>query len=133
MSREVEQVVNELMELPFINDMTHKYRKEASISGFILRKPKYIKHDLTQKESCTFQIYQIDNEGGATKIYSYSIIAYTLDIIEQLKKLDKVCLVALVGTIFYSTKTKCLCIRVGEIKTLMECDIELADEWRKKE
>ena len=125
--KSLNEIVEELAKNPIINDMSKKYKNEVAISGLIIRKPKFFKHDTTGKESSSIVLYQIVQDTNQTSVYSYSVMIYIPELIEQLKTLDKVCLVAIVGAIHYSKKINGLFIKVKEMHTLIEFENELAE------
>ena len=129
----ITEVIDNIGNDPIINDMTLKYKSNCAISGLILRKPKFIKHNNLGVESCSFVLYQIEKKLGKTTLMSYSCMTFSKELIKQLKTLNNVILVATVGILLYSPKIKGLYSQVIEMKTLCEFEEELAEEWRKKE
>ena len=115
---------------PVITEMTYKYRNNVELSGWIIRKPKFIKHDRTGVESASILLYQINNVNGELKIESFNCMCYVKDLIEQLKKQKKVLFVATVGKIRHHFKYGDYS-QVVEMKTLAELDVPFANEWGK--
>lgn len=128
----IEEVIDQVIQNPICVDMVYKYRNSIDLCGWILRKPKFVKHDRTGVESASVLIYQIDNTKGKIKLESFSCMVYVKDLIEQLKKQENVCLVATVGKLRYSKIVSGLYSQVLEMKTIYELDIPLAEEWKKK-
>lgn len=115
---------------PVITEMTYKYRNNVELSGWIIRKPKFIKHDRTGVESASILLYQINNVNGELKIESFNCMCYVKELIEQLKKQKKVLFVATVGKIRHHFKFGDYS-QVVEMKTLAELDVPFAAEWGK--
>ena len=124
-----EQVVNEILPSPILTEL--KYRNIVVLSGFILRKPKFIKHDKTDVESCSFILYQIVKNKGITEISSQSCLVYATDLVNQLKGKNNVLFVATLGKFRYSGRVHNYYSHITEMEILYELDIEMADEWRK--
>ena len=119
-----------MLEEPMLMEMTYKYRNDVELSGFIIRKPKFIKHDKTGVESCSLLLFQINNANGQLKLESFNCMVYVKDLIEQLKEQKNVLLVATVGKLRHHFKYGDYS-QVVEMKTLYELDIPLANEWGK--
>ena len=115
---------------PVLTEMTYKYRNNVELSGWIIRKPKFIKHDKTGVESASILLYQINNVNGELKIESFNCMCYVKDLIEQLKKQKKVLFVATVGKIRHHFKYGDYS-QVVEMQTLAELDTPFANEWGK--
>ena len=115
---------------PVLTEMTYKYRNNVELSGWIIRKPKFIKHDKTGVESCSLLLFQINNVNGELKIESFNCMCYVKELIEQLKKQQKVLFVATVGKIRHHFKYGDYS-QVVEMQTLAELDIPFANEWGK--
>ena len=115
---------------PIVIDMGYKTKNNVELSGWIIRKPKFIKHDKTGVESCSLLLYQVMNAGGEIKIESFNLMVYVKELIEQLKKQQKVLFVATVGKIRHHFKYGDYS-QVVEMETLAELDIPFANEWGK--
>lgn len=115
---------------PVLTEMTYKYRNNVELSGWIIRKPKFIKHDRTGVESASLLLFQINNVNGELKIESFNCMCYVKELIEQLKKQKKVLFVATVGKIRHHFKYGDYS-QVVEMQTLAELDIPFANEWGK--
>ena len=115
---------------PIVIDMGYKTKNSVELSGWIIRKPKFIKHDKTGVESCSLLLYQVMNVGGEIKIESFNLMVYVKELIEQLKKQQKVLFVATVGKIRHHFKYGDYS-QVVEMETLAELDIPFANEWGK--
>ena len=115
---------------PVLTEMTYKYRNNVELSGWIIRKPKFIKHDRTGVESASLLLFQINNVNGELKIESFNCMCYVKELIEQLKKQQKVLFVATVGKIRHHFKYGDYS-QVVEMQTLAELDMPFANEWGK--
>lgn len=126
----LKDTVEEMLQSPILIDMTYKYRNSIELSGWIIRKPKFIKHDQKGIESCSLLLYQINNANGMLKLETFACMVYVKDLIDQLKKLDKVTFVATVGKVRHHYKYGDYS-QVVEMQTLAELDIPFANEWGK--
>lgn len=126
----LKDTIDLMLSNPVITEMTYKYRNNVELSGWIIRKPKFIKHDRTGVESASILLYQINNVNGELKIESFNCMCYVKDLIEQLKKQKKVLFVATVGKIRHHFKFGDYS-QVVEMKTLAELDVPFANEWGK--
>lgn len=129
----IEEVIEKVVKSPIMVDQNRRYKNSIALSGFLLRKPKFFKHDETNVESCSLILYQLNNTAGTLKIDSYSCMVYDKELVAQLKENKNVLLVAAVGNLRYSKKVHGLYAQVWEMQTLVELDIELAEEWERKE
>ena len=126
----LKETIDIMLEEPMLMEMTYKYRNDVELSGFIIRKPKFIKHDKTGVESCSLLLFQINNANGQLKLESFNCMVYVKDLIEQLKEQKNVLLVATVGKLRHHFKYGDYS-QVVEMKTLYELDIPFANEWGK--
>ena len=115
---------------PVLTEMTYKYRNNVELSGWIIRKPKFIKHDRTGVESASLLLFQINNVNGELKIESFNCMCYVKELIEQLKKQKNILFVATVGKLRHHFKYGDYS-QVVEMQTLAELDIPFANEWGK--
>ena len=127
------EVVSKVLASPILYESGYKNHNSIDLSGWVLRKPKFIKNDKTGIESCSLILYQINQVRGETKMETFSLMVYVKDLIDQLKQQDKVLYIATVGKLRYSKIVKGLYSQVTEMETLFELDIPLAEEWGKKE
>lgn len=124
-------VLDKVIKNPITIDMTYKYNNQVVLSGWVLRKPKFIKHDITGIESCSFALYQITNANGNLKLESFSCMCYVKDLVDQLKKVNKVLFLATAGKVRHHFKYGDYS-QITEIETIAELDIPLALEWENK-
>lgn len=118
---------------PMHIDTSSKYRNSVELSGFLLRKPKFITHDKTGVTSCSMVIYQIIPREGGFNVCVYSCMVYYEELIEQLKKQDKVAFVAITGKVRHSKKIKGMYIQVANMATAFELEYDLTDEYQQGE
>lgn len=123
-----DKCIEELALNPATIDMTYKYSNNIELSGWIIRKPKFIKHDKKGVESASLLLYQINNSKGEIKIECFSCMVYVKELVEQLKKQENVLFVATVGKLRYSYKIRGYYSQVVEMATLMETDTPLVNE-----
>lgn len=127
----IEQVLDKVIESPVIIDLTHRYNNQVELSGWVLRKPKFIKHDKTGIESCSLSLYQINNANGTIKVESFSCMCYVKDLVEQFKKVKNVLYIATMGKVRHHFKYGDY-TQITEIETIYELKIPLAKEWESK-
>ncbi len=126
----INDIVDKLVLNPITIDMTYKYKNTVELSGWIIRKPKFIKHDKTGVESCSLLLFQINNKNGEIKLESFNCMVYVKELIEQLKVQDKVLFVATIGKVRHHYKYGDYS-QIVEMQTLAELDLPLANEWGK--
>ena len=126
----INDVVDKLVLNPITIDMTYKYKNTVELSGWIIRKPKFIKHDKTGVESCSLLLFQINNKNGEIKLESFNCMVYVKELIEQLKVQEKVLFVATIGKVRHHYKYGDYS-QIVEMQTLAELDLPLANEWGK--
>ena len=124
----LKELVDEILPNPIIIDMTYKYKNCVELSGWVLRKPKFIKHDKTGVESCSLLLYQINNVNGEIVMNSFSCMVYVKELIDQLKTANNVLFVACVGKVRHHFKYGDY-TQILEIETIAELPNELAMEW----
>ena len=132
MSNEIKDIIDKIIETPLGMNMAYRYNNQVELSGFILRKPHFIKHDKTGVESCSLPLYQITNANGVLKIESFCCMVYVKDLVQQLKHVKKVLFVATMGKLRHHYKYGDYS-QITEMETLAELKIDLANEWRKEE
>lgn len=126
----INDIVDKLVLNPITIDMTYKYKNTVELSGWIIRKPKFIKHDKTGVESCSLLLFQINNKNGEIKLESFNCMVYVKELIEQLKVQEKVLFVATIGKVRHHYKYGDYS-QIVEMQTLVELDLPLANEWGK--
>lgn len=127
-----DNVLDKLIRNPYLIDNTYKYHNRVELSGWVMRKPKFVKHDIKGTESCSFPLYQINNVYGYIKLESFSCMCYIKELVEQLKQLDNVIYIVVIGKVRHHKKLGDYS-QIYEIKTLAETDIPLADIYEGKE
>lgn len=132
MSKPIKKIIDKLVLNPITIDMQYKYRNNIDLSGWVLTKPKFIKHDITKVESCSLLLYQIYNMNGTLKIECFSCMVYVKDLVEQLKKQENVFFVATVGKLRHSNKINSDYSQIVEMKTLLELDMPLFESEENK-
>ena len=126
----INDIVDKLVLNPITIDMTYKYKNTVELSGWIIRKPKFIKHDKTGVESASLLLFQINNKNGEIKLESFNCMVYVKELIEQLKVQEKVLFVATIGKVRHHYKYGDYS-QIVEMQTLVELDLPLANEWGK--
>ena len=126
----LKDTIDSMLGNPVLTEMTYKYRNNVDLSGWIIRKPKFIKHDRTGVESVSLLLFQINNVNGELKIESFNCMCYVKELIEQLKKQKNILFVATVGKLRHHFKYGDYS-QIVEMQTLAELDIPFAAEWGK--
>ena len=124
-----EETINKLMENPVVTDMTYKTRNSVELSGWIIFKPKFIKHDKTGVESASLLLFQLNNVSGQLKIDSFNLMVYVKDLIEQLKQQKNILFIASMGKIRHHFKYGDY-TQITEIETIAELDIPLLERGK---
>lgn len=124
----VKDTLNEIALNPITIDMQYKYRNNIDLCGWVIRKPKFIKHDKKGVESCSLLLYQIYNNNGEIKVECFSCMVYVKELVEQLKQQETIFFVATVGKLRYSPKIRGYYSQVVEMETLFELDTPLINE-----
>ena len=83
------------------------YKNVAYFSGWVVQRPRIIKHDKTGKESVSLILVQFmrDSKGNAY-MKSYNLISYVTPIVEQWKKQDNICFIICDCQMQWNSKTK---------------------------
>ena len=124
------ETLDKLIMTPAALDMCYKTKNSIDLSGWVIRKPKFIKHDKTGVESASLLLYQVNNANGEIKVETFSVMVYVKDLVEQLKKQENILFVAIVGKLRHHYKRGDY-TQATEMLTLLELDIPLANEWGK--
>lgn len=123
----INELVDTLTQHPLVVEIAYKYRNSIELNGFILKKPKFFKHDIRKTESCSFLLYQITNQKGVVKLEIVACMTYVKELVAQLKTIDKVVFVATVGKVRYSKQVHSDYDQVLEMKTLYQLDLPLVE------
>lgn len=83
------------------------YKNVAYFSGWVVQRPRIIKHDKTGKESVSLILVQFMRDGkGYAYMKSYNLISYVTPIVEQWKKQDNICFIICDCQMQWNSKTK---------------------------
>lgn len=130
--RKIQEVFDELLQHPMVVQVKDKQQNYCILSGFILRKPKFIKLDNTGVESCSLLLYQVNQTKGNTSVQVFSVVTYVKDIIKELKEVNQCAFVTFCGKALHSKKITGLYFQATVMEKDFELGIDLADEWEKK-
>lgn len=119
-------LVKDLIMHPFMTELRN-YRNDIYLSGFILRKPRFYKHEKVGTESCAFMLYQIVVHSNEVKVESFNCITYVTPLVEQFRKQKNAFFVAMTGKFRHSFKIDNNYVQVVEMETMIEFDKELVD------
>ena len=125
--KKITQTINDLITNPILVDMTYKYRNSIELSGWVIRKPRFIKHDITGVESCSLSLYQINNVRGKIKVESFCLMVYVKDLIQQLKEQKNILFIATMGKVRHHLNHGDY-TQVTEIETIAELDIPFVED-----
>lgn len=125
--KKITQTINEMLENPILTEMTYKYRNSIELSGWVIRKPRFIKHDITGVESCSLSLYQLNNVRGKLKIESFCLMVYVKDLIQQLKEQKNILFIATMGKVRHHLNHGDY-TQVTEIETIAELDMPFVEE-----
>jgi len=83
------------------------YKNVAYFSGWVVQRPRIIKHDKTGKESVSLILVQFMRDSkGYAYMKSYNLISYVTPIVEQWKKQDNICFIICDCQMQWNSKTK---------------------------
>lgn len=125
--KKITHAIKELIANPIMVEMTYKYKNSVALSGWIIRKPRFIKHDITGVESCSLSLYQINNIRGQIKVESFCLMVYVKDLIQQLKEQKNILFIATMGKVRHHLNHGDY-TQVTEIETIAELDIPFVEE-----
>lgn len=131
--RRIDEVFNELLQHPMLVQIKDKQQNYWILSGYILRKPKFIKNDNNGVESASLLLYQVNPTVGNTSVQVFSVVTYVKDIVEEIKKIDKVSFVTFCGKGTFSKKINGLYFQATVMEKSFELGIDLADKWEKRQ
>ena len=82
------------------------YKNVAYFSGWIVTKPRIIKHDKTGQESVSLILVQFMRDSNGYAYYkTYNLISYMTPIIDMWKAQDKICFVICECQLLFNVKT----------------------------
>ena len=122
----IDQFINTLLKNPAVLEMSYKTNNQVELSGWIIFKPKFIKHDIKGIESCSLPLYQITNSNGNIKLESFYTMVYVKDLVEQLKENKNIIFVATMGKIRHHYQYGDY-VQITEMKTIIELEMPLFD------
>ncbi|MBO7716017.1 MAG: hypothetical protein J6S85_20805 [Methanobrevibacter sp.] len=124
------ETVGEILKNPIIAETNKRFMNSVVLDGYIIKQPKFFKHDEKGIESCSFVLFQVNNINGSVDLYSYSCITYIPEIVEYLKSMKNVTMVNAQGILKYSKKLRMYYSHVVKLDDLIELDTPLAQEER---
>lgn len=124
---------NELLEKvrtsAFALSVENAYKNVCYFSGWIVQKPRIIKHDKSGVESVSLILVQfMRDSGGWAYLKTFHLISYVTPIIEQFKKQENVCFIVCDCQYQYNAKTKRCYPQIYDMKITMELNLKLAKE-----
>jgi hypothetical protein len=104
------------------------YQNVAYMSGWILSKPKIIKHDDSGRESASIIIAQFfRDENGFAYMKTFNLISYLPTLVAQFKELEYVTFISCVCQLQRNTKVKVLYPQVYEMILKPSLNIKLQE------
>lgn len=128
----ITEIIKELALNPLVLENQENYRNVCKVSGYLIRQPKFIKNDKTGVESCSFILYQINNEKGSVTTDSFGCMTYIKEIVEKLKTINTVAFIEVMGNYRYQRKLKTHYTQATTMKIVFELDTELTEQWEAK-
>lgn len=113
-------------------ETTYRYKNTIVLSGWVIRKPKFILSEKSRVESCSLLLFQINKTTRYIKIDSFSCLAFDKIVVEELKKLNYVTYIGLLGVLRYSKKAG-LHIQITSTKVLKKTKLPLTAEYGKED
>lgn len=108
------------------------YKNTVCLSGWIIPKPNFFKHDKTGKESVSFIIVQyIRDSQGYAYYKSYSLLSYVTQVIETLKNQKKICYIICDGQVQFSSLKKMFYPQIYDLRVIYSLDLDLESEEQK--
>lgn len=108
------------------------YKNRVFFSGWIIEKPRIIKHDKTGKESVSLILVQFMRDGkGYAYMKTYNLISYVTPIVETLKKQENICFIICDAQLQWNSKTKNYYPQMYDMQIETELGMKL-DESEKK-
>lgn len=105
------------------------YKNVAYFSGWIVTKPRIIKHDKTGQESVSLILVQFMRDSNGYAYYkTYNLISYMTPIIELWKNQDKICFVLCECQLLFNVKTHNYYPQVYDMKIQTTLPYELDEE-----
>ena len=105
------------------------YKNIAYFSGWVIQKPRIIKHDKTGRESVSIILVQFmrDPKGWAY-LKSFNLISFVTPIIEQWKKQKKICFIICDCQLQWNNKSKQTYPQMYDMQINFELDMPLDEE-----
>lgn len=108
------------------------YKNRVFMSGWVIEKPRIIKHDKTGKESVSLILVQFMRDSkGYAYIKTYNLLSYVTPVIDQWKTQKKICFIICDGQLQWNSKTKNCYAQIYDMKVAYELDYELDLESEK--
>lgn len=130
----IEEILTKISNSKIGESMNHSYSNCWQLNGFIVQKPRFIKHDEKGSESCSFILHQVSkNDYGQIIDISYSLITYLPQIVERLKnELDVCCFISCLAVVHWNRKLKALSGNVYDFEISCKLiDDPLESEYKK--
>lgn len=128
----MQELIKFIVDTPLGVSMNEKYANSLQINGFVLQKPRFIKHEETGHESCSFIVHQLNRDMYGIKDKTYSMISYLPSIIEKVKQIDSVCFVNCLARLEWNSKRLSYTPVIHTIEITSIFDKELLPPYERK-
>ena len=120
------ELVEKVRKSQYALAIENTYKNQAYFSGWIITKPYIIKHDKTNKESVSFILVQFMRDSkGIAYMKTYSMLSYVTQVVDLLKKQEKVCFIICDCQIQFNGKTRQNYPQVYDLRITYDLDLKL--------
>jgi len=127
----LEELISEIGESALGVSMSGRYTNSLTLNGFLLQKPKFIRNQYRNNESCSFIIYQIsrtlDNQTG---VKSFNAITYLPQLVNKLKGVENCCFITLFCRLEWTPKLRSYTAQMYDCEITCEMDYKLLGEYQ---
>lgn len=110
------EIIIEIAESTLGQLLEIKHKNSLIISGFLYQKPRFLVHDKTKFESCTFVLHHIARLKNRIMDKPYPLMIMKKDIIKKFKQIDKVCYITCCCRVEWQPKMKSLAAKVMDFE-----------------
>lgn len=105
------------------------YKNTACFSGWVVQKPRIIKHDITGKESVSLIIVQFLRDAkGYAYMKSFNLISYVTPIVEMWKKQKNICFIICFCQMQWNRVTRQNYPQIYDMQITQALDLKLDEE-----
>lgn len=124
------ETLNKVRTSLYAMSIENSYKNVTYFSGWVIQKPRIIKHDKTGKESVSLILVQFMRDAkGYAYIKTYNLISYVSTVVDQWKKQENICFVLCNCQLQYNSVRKQYYPQIYEMKIHTELDyLKLEEE-----